>query len=111
MLNAPVNAPVKADTPTVKSEFPTFSDADVVINLGGGRIYHLHASVLRRNSTVFAEKLTEEKGAALSSRAKKEGITLRYSAELTGVTAQGDLGVMVLRVSYASMKTPYRFGL
>ncbi|KAI9695887.1 MAG: hypothetical protein M1836_006004 [Candelina mexicana] len=84
--------------PAVKtSKFPHFDDADVVIHLGGGRLYHLHASVLRRNSTFFAEHLTEENGAVLSSKAKKEGVTVRYRVELTELAPQGNVGVMVFR--------------
>ncbi|KAI9717572.1 MAG: hypothetical protein M1812_004713 [Candelaria pacifica] len=77
---------------TKTSEFPCFHDGDVVISLCVSHVFYLHASVLRRNSTFFAEHLTEEKGAVLSSKARKEGITTRYRFQLINLAAQGNVG-------------------
>lgn len=70
---------------TKESKFPKFADGDVIIILSGSRVYHLHAGVLRRNSTTFAKILDEDHAAVLSHKAKKEGITTRFRLDLTGL--------------------------
>lgn len=68
----------------MESNFPKFHDGDVMIVLSGGRVYQLHASVLRHSSELFARLLLEEYGVILSSRAKKEGMTIRYRLDWVG---------------------------
>lgn len=65
------------------SDFPKFADGDVVVVLTSGKAYQLHATVMRRNSTLFAEMLTENRAAQLLPKAKKEGVTVRYRMELS----------------------------
>lgn len=79
------------------SQFPKFADADVLIYLSAGRIYALHAGVLRRNSTRLAEVLDDANGATLSTKAKKEGTTVRFRLDL--VRADVGPGNLVARVS------------
>lgn len=79
------------------SQFPKFADADVLIYLSAGRIYALHAGVLRRNSTRLAEVLDDANGATLSTKAKKDGTTVRFRLDL--VRADVGPGNLVARVS------------
>ena len=80
-----------------QSQFPKFADGDVFIHLSAGRVYALHAGVLRRNSTRLAELLDDANGANLSTRAKKEGITIRFRLDL--VRAETGPGTLVAKVS------------
>jgi len=67
------------------AKFPMFSDGDLIVYTTGGRGYQLHAGVFRRASSMFAQLLAEEKGALLATKAKKEGVTVRYRLDLIGV--------------------------
>ena len=64
------------------SRFPRFDDGDVVIGLPGGRLYLLHTAVLRRNSAYFSDLLDEDLGAKLTTKARKEGVNVRYRVDL-----------------------------
>lgn len=80
-----------------QSQFPKFADGDVLIYLSAGRVYALHAGVLRRNSTTLAELLDDANGATLTTRAKKDGITTRFRLDL--VRADVGPGTLVAKVS------------
>ncbi|KAF2197990.1 hypothetical protein GQ43DRAFT_474960 [Delitschia confertaspora ATCC 74209] len=73
---------------------------DVEISLGVGRRYKLHSGVLARNSTLFAEFLTEANAAKLAPRAKSAGVTTRRMIELQKLPSDdnpaGKLGVVKL---------------
>ena len=69
--------------------FLQFQDGDVLVVITATKTFQLHASTLRRTSRVFEELLTEEHGAILSSKARKEGITIRYCLELMGNSGSG----------------------
>jgi hypothetical protein len=56
---------------------------DVEVILGHDRRYKFHSGTLARNSTLFAEMLTEANAAKLNSRARQVGITIRWMIELT----------------------------
>jgi len=56
---------------------------DVEVILGHKRRYKFHSGTLARNSTLFAEMLTEPNAAKLSNRAKNAGIKIRWMIELT----------------------------
>lgn len=58
---------------------------DVEVILGHGRRYQFHSGTLARNSTLFAELLTEPNAAKLNSRAKNAGIKIRWMIELTSL--------------------------
>ncbi|KAL9112816.1 MAG: hypothetical protein Q9227_002893 [Pyrenula ochraceoflavens] len=66
-----------------------FADGDVLVAITATKTFQLHASTLRRTSSVFAKLLAEEDGAILTSKAKKEGATTRYCLELRGNTGNG----------------------
>ncbi len=83
---------------TEGSRFPKFVDGDVLINLSSSRTYYLHSGVLRRNSTILAKLLDDSHAAVLSSKAKKEGVTMRFRLDLTGVSGNAP-GRFVKRVS------------
>ncbi|MCJ1395462.1 hypothetical protein MMC18_008348 [Xylographa bjoerkii] len=67
------------------SHSSNYADSDLQVTLPGGRIYHVHAGVFRRASKFFAQFLTEDLGAVLSTKARKDGITLRYRIDLVGM--------------------------
>ncbi|MCJ1248069.1 hypothetical protein MMC30_005284 [Trapelia coarctata] len=67
------------------SQFPKFSDGDLIVYTARGGGYQLHANVFRRSSPLFSKLLADEKGAALAPKAKKEGVTVRYRLDLVGV--------------------------
>ena len=83
---------------TEESRFPKFADGDVLIVLSSTRTYYLHSGVLRRNSTTFAKLLDESLAAVLSSKAKKEGVAIRFRLDLTGVSGNAP-GHFMQRVS------------
>lgn len=56
---------------------------DVEIILGHNRRYKFHSGTLARNSTLFAEMLSERNAARLNSRARNAGIKIRWMIELT----------------------------
>ena len=80
-----------------QSQFPKFADGDVSIHLSAGRVYSLHAGVLRRNSTRLAELLDDANGATLSTKAKRGGIATRFRLDL--VRADVGPGTLVAKVS------------
>ncbi|KAH9861428.1 hypothetical protein J1614_011174 [Plenodomus biglobosus] len=56
---------------------------DVEVTLGHNRRYKFHSGTLARNSTLFADMLTEQNAAKLSIRAKNAGVKVRWLIELT----------------------------
>ncbi|KAL6710471.1 phospholipid-translocating ATPase rsb1 [Coniothyrium glycines] len=56
---------------------------DVEVILGHKRRYKFHSGTLARNSTLFADLLTEPHAVKLSSRARNSGIKIRWMVELT----------------------------
>ena len=56
---------------------------DVEVILGHERRYKFHSGTLARNSTLFADMLTEPNAAKLNSRARNAGIKIRWMMELT----------------------------
>ncbi len=95
---------------TEESSFPMFADGDVLIVNSRNRTYHLHAGVLRRSSTTFAELLDESNAAVLSPKAKKEGIMTRFRLDLTEVTGTSP-GTFVRRVGHTMNGPPASQGL
>jgi len=55
---------------------------DVEIGLGHNRRYKFHSGTLARNSTLFADMLTEANAAKLNSRARYAGVSVRWLIEL-----------------------------
>jgi hypothetical protein len=55
----------------------------VEVILGHKRRYKFHSGTLARNSTLFADMLTEPNAAKLSNRARGAGIKIRWMIELT----------------------------
>lgn len=67
-----------ADVSTSDStEFGNYSDADTLMVISPTRRYMLHASILRRHSTLF-KTLLKADGPKLSKKAENKGISLRY---------------------------------
>lgn len=58
-------------------------DEDVEIVLGHKRRYKFHSGTLARNSTLFAEMLTESQAVQLNGQAKSAGIKIKWLVELT----------------------------
>ena len=87
------------------SRFPQFADGDVLVILDGKRIFKLHATILRNNSTGFKRLLQEEQGAKLTRRAKEEGNTVRWRLDLEWM-GMGH-GVFVNRVSRPAVFCQY----
>ncbi|CAO2653959.1 Nn.00g106920.m01.CDS01 [Neocucurbitaria sp. VM-36] len=56
---------------------------DVEVILGHERRYKFHSGTLARNSTLFADMLTEPNAAKLNSRARIAGVKIRWMMELT----------------------------
>lgn len=56
---------------------------DVEIILGHKRRYKFHSGTLARNSTLFAEMLSERNAARLNNRAKNAGVKIRWMIELS----------------------------
>ena len=86
--------------------FPYFTDGDTYIVLSPSRQYHLHSRTLRMHSTLLNDMLTEDNAAQLSSKARKEGITMRYRVELDMPGSDiniGHVGRLRLRVSPSSL--------
>lgn len=80
------------------SDFPLYSDGDVAIIVAPAKTYQLHSNVLRTQSHFFAEVLNEDQAATLSSKARKDGVTIRYRYQL--VKAQfGAIGTFQRLVS------------
>jgi hypothetical protein len=55
---------------------------DVEIVLSHKRRYKFHSGTLARNSTWFADKLSESNAARLNSRARNAGIKIRWMVHL-----------------------------
>lgn len=55
---------------------------DVEVIVGHKRRYRFHSGTLARNSTLFADMLTEPNAAKLSNRARNAGIKIRWMIEL-----------------------------
>lgn len=73
---------------------------DVEVILGHKRRYKFHSGILARNSTLFASLLSERNAAALSSRAKKAGVKIRWVVELIRLPdEQYPAGLLDLAVS------------
>lgn len=89
------------------SEFPNYGDGDVAIVVSPLKTYQLHSGVLRRYSNYFADVLSEEAAANLSTKAKKEGITIRYRLQLVK-TQFGAIGTFHRLVS-TQRHSPKRF--
>lgn len=62
--------------------FPAYTDGDVLIVITPDQQYQLHSQTLRNNSDVFRELLTEDNAVVLASKAKKNGVTVRWRLEL-----------------------------
>lgn len=56
---------------------------DVEVMLCHKRLYKFHSGTLARNSTLFAEMLSERNAAKLNNRARTAGIKIRWMVELT----------------------------
>lgn len=75
---------------------------DVEVVLAHDRHYKFHASVLARNSTLFAGILTEPYAVKLSNKAKNAGIKTRWMIELTALpSSENPAGRLELVVSSA----------
>ncbi|KAH7081362.1 hypothetical protein BKA63DRAFT_588788 [Paraphoma chrysanthemicola] len=61
---------------------------DVEVILGHKRRYKFHSGTLARNSTLFADMLTEPNAAKLSNRARSAGIKIRWMIELTKLPSE-----------------------
>lgn len=61
---------------------------DVEVILGHKRRYKFHSGTLARNSTHFAEMLSERNATTLNNRAKKAGIKIRWMIELTHLPSE-----------------------
>ena len=73
---------------------------DVEVIIGHKRRYKFHSGTLARNSTFFADMLTEPNAAKLSNRARNAGIKIRWMIELKGLpTKQCPAGCLELVVS------------
>ncbi len=71
----------------------------MIIFITTGRVYQLHSSTLRRHSPFFAEKLVEENAAALTTKAKKDGVVTRFRLDLA-MTADGSCGELKMKVDF-----------
>lgn len=56
---------------------------DVEVIIGHKRRYKFHSGTLARNSTLFADMLTEPNAAKLNNRARAAGVKIRWMIELT----------------------------
>ena len=93
------------------SVFPRFADGDVVIAINTGRVYQLHSGTLRRHSTFFTQKLLEGHAAQLSTKARKEGVVIRFRFDLmrSPLSECGELVMMVsaaLRLCFCASQGP-----
>ncbi|RMZ69538.1 Aldo keto reductase [Pyrenophora seminiperda CCB06] len=61
---------------------------DVEIIIGHKHRYKFHSGTLARNSTFFADMLTEHKAAKLSNRARSAGIKIRWMIELKALPSE-----------------------
>jgi hypothetical protein len=61
---------------------------DVEIVLGYERRYKFHSGTLARNSTLFADMLTEPNAVKMSNKAKNAGIKIRWMIELTRLPSE-----------------------
>ena len=72
---------------------------DVEIILGHKRRYKFHSGTLARNSTLFADMLTEPNAVKLSNRARSAGMKIRWMIDLTRLPSeQFPAGVLELVV-------------
>ncbi|CAN9355727.1 unnamed protein product [Alternaria alternata] len=73
---------------------------DVEVILGHKRRYKFHSGTLARNSTLFADMLTEPNAAKLNNRARNAGIKTRWMIELKELPSEqqpaGRLGLVEL---------------
>ncbi|KAF2714406.1 hypothetical protein K504DRAFT_367530 [Pleomassaria siparia CBS 279.74] len=77
---------------------------DVEVIIAHDRRYKFHASVLARNSVLFAEMLTEANAAQLSNKAKQAGIKTRWMIELVALPSAEEPGGRLKRaLSYAGV--------
>lgn len=65
---------------------------DVEIVLSHKRRYKFHSGTLARNSTWFADKLSESNAARLNHRAKSAGIKIRWMVQLVDLPNQHNPG-------------------
>ena len=84
---------------------------DVEVVIGHDRHYRFHCGTLARNSTLFADMLTEPNAAKLSSRARNAGIKTLWMIELKTLPSDqypaGRLELVVSRctsVSYTNTR-------
>ncbi|KAF2028291.1 hypothetical protein EK21DRAFT_114059 [Setomelanomma holmii] len=63
---------------------------DVEVILGHQRRYKFHSGTLARNSTLFADMLTEPNAVKLSNRARGAGIKIRWMIELTRLPSESN---------------------
>ncbi|EDU41382.1 hypothetical protein PtrSN002B_001768 [Pyrenophora tritici-repentis] len=61
---------------------------DVEVIIGHNRRYKFHSGTLARNSTLFADMLTEPNAAKLSNRARNAGVKIRWMIELKALPSQ-----------------------
>jgi hypothetical protein len=61
---------------------------DVEVILGHKCRYRFHSGTLARNSTLFAEMLTEPNAVKLSNRARNAGIKIRWMIELARLPSE-----------------------
>jgi hypothetical protein len=72
---------------------------DVEIVLSHRRRYKFHSGTLARNSTWFADNLSESNAARLNGRAKSAGIKIRWMVHLVELPSQHNpAGVLALVV-------------
>lgn len=69
--------------------FPAYTDGDVLIVITPDQQYQLHSQTLRNNSDSFRELLTEDKAVVLASKAKKNGVKVRWRQQLK-LRGEGD---------------------
>ncbi|KAF2843216.1 hypothetical protein M501DRAFT_1028033 [Patellaria atrata CBS 101060] len=65
------------------SRFPNYRDGDVRIILSNTRKFQLHSDTLRNSCNLFRKLLTEDRAAPLSTKAKKDGVVVRYRLHMT----------------------------
>ena len=82
---------------------------DVEVTIGHNRRYKFHSGTLARNSTLFADMLTEPNATKLSNRARNAGIKIRWMIELKALpSAQYPAGRLELVVSSCTSALLYQ---
>ncbi|KZF23054.1 hypothetical protein L228DRAFT_283113 [Xylona heveae TC161] len=79
-----------------RSQFPRYTDGDVIITLAEVHTYQLHSSVLRRCSAHFRRLLIEEKATKPDETARESGVYVRYQLELADYELDG-VGWVVIK--------------